>query len=157
MQIQGRIYVVPRPPILCINIWHRLWESIQKVMSVFFHFFTSTVNLQKPKNQTPAQYAGLNLTVQEHNLLTVEEHNLLSIAYKNVIGSLRTAWGIISLIEQKEEGCRNEEHVAFIKQYKSKVETKLSAICTKILELLQSHLVLSATNGESKVFYLNYL
>ncbi|XP_048425247.1 14-3-3-like protein GF14 kappa [Pyrus x bretschneideri] len=85
--------------------------------------------------------------------LTVEEHNLLSVAYKNVIGSLRAAWRIISSIEQKEESRRNEEHVALVKQYRSKVETELSAICAGILELLQSHLVPSATTGESKVFY----
>ncbi|RXH81073.1 hypothetical protein DVH24_004987 [Malus domestica] len=55
IEIHGRIYVVPRPLVLCINIWRRLWESIRKVVSVLFHFFTSAVNLQKPKNQTPAQ------------------------------------------------------------------------------------------------------
>ncbi|KAM2624600.1 hypothetical protein TB1_031556 [Malus domestica] len=51
--------------------------------------------------------------VEEDNLLTVEEHNLLSDAYKNVISSLRAAWRIILLIEQKEEGRRNEKYVAF--------------------------------------------
>ncbi|KAM0986150.1 hypothetical protein ACFX13_013617 [Malus domestica] len=32
MQIHGRIYVVPRPPVLCINIWRRLWETTRKAM-----------------------------------------------------------------------------------------------------------------------------
>ncbi|BFG35567.1 14-3-3-like protein GF14 kappa [Prunus yedoensis var. nudiflora] len=86
--------------------------------------------------------------------LTVEERNLLSVAYKNVIGSLRAAWRIVSSIEQKEEGRRNEEHVALVKQYRSKVETELSAICAGILQLLEKHLVPSASTGESKVFYL---
>ncbi|KAL6222853.1 hypothetical protein ACLB2K_006243 [Fragaria x ananassa] len=86
--------------------------------------------------------------------LTVEERNLLSVAYKNVIGSLRAAWRIVSSIEQKEEGRRNEDHVALVKQYRSKVETELTAICAGILDLLQSHLVPSATTSESKVFYL---
>ncbi|KAM1601404.1 hypothetical protein ACFXTN_023731 [Malus domestica] len=34
------------PQVLCINIWRRLWETIRKVVSVLFHFFTSAVNLQ---------------------------------------------------------------------------------------------------------------
>ncbi|BBH05755.1 general regulatory factor 8, partial [Prunus dulcis] len=83
--------------------------------------------------------------------LTVEERNLLSVAYKNVIGSLRAAWRIVSSIEQKEEGRRNEEHVALVKQYRSKVETELSAICAGILELLEKHLVPSASTGDLKM------
>ena len=33
--------------------------------------------------------------------LSVEERNLLSVAYKNVIGSRRASWRVISSIEQK--------------------------------------------------------
>ena len=86
--------------------------------------------------------------------LTVEERNLLSVAYKNVIGSLRAAWRIVSSIEQKEEGRKNEEHVALVKDYRSKVENELSDICASILSLLDSNLVPSAATSESKVFYL---
>ncbi|KAE7999983.1 hypothetical protein FH972_004355 [Carpinus fangiana] len=86
--------------------------------------------------------------------LNVEERNLLSVAYKNVIGSLRAAWRIVSSIEQKEEGRKNEEHVALVKEYRSKVESELSSVCAGILKLLDSHLVPSALSGESKVFYL---
>ncbi|KAJ1424801.1 14-3-3 protein, conserved site [Sesbania bispinosa] len=58
--------------------------------------------------------------------LTVEERNLLSVAYKNVIGSLRAAWRIVSSIEQKEEGRKNDDHVSLVKDYRSKVESELS-------------------------------
>jgi 14-3-3 protein epsilon len=35
--------------------------------------------------------------------LTVEERNLLSVAYKNVIGSRRASWRVVTSIEQKGE------------------------------------------------------
>ncbi|PIN15381.1 Multifunctional chaperone (14-3-3 family) [Handroanthus impetiginosus] len=86
--------------------------------------------------------------------LTVEERNLLSVAYKNVIGSLRAAWRIVSSIEQKEEGRKNDEHVALVKDYRSKVEAELSQVCAGILKLLSDTLIPSAASSESKVFYL---
>lgn len=86
--------------------------------------------------------------------LTVEERNLLSVAYKNVIGSLRAAWRIVSSIEQKEEGRKNDDHVVLVKEYRSKVETELAEVCGSILSLLDSNLIPSASTSESKVFYL---
>ncbi|CAI9780911.1 unnamed protein product [Fraxinus pennsylvanica] len=86
--------------------------------------------------------------------LTVEERNLLSVAYKNVIGSLRAAWRIVSSIEQKEESRKNDDHVALVKDYRSKIETELSEICAGILKILNDYLIPSAVSSESKVFYL---
>ncbi|CAA2965383.1 14-3-3 protein 1 [Olea europaea var. sylvestris] len=86
--------------------------------------------------------------------LTVEERNLLSVAYKNVIGSLRAAWRIVSSIEQKEEGRKNDDHVALVKDYRSKVESELSDVCAGILKILNDYLIPSAASSESKVFYL---
>jgi len=86
--------------------------------------------------------------------LSVEERNLLSVAYKNVIGARRASWRIISSIEQKEETKGNEEHVNRIKKYRQVVEKELSDICHSILQLLDEHLIPTASSGESKVFYL---
>ncbi|KAL7094478.1 hypothetical protein ACP275_11G105800 [Erythranthe tilingii] len=86
--------------------------------------------------------------------LSIEERNLLSVAYKNVIGSLRAAWRIVSSIEQKEEGRKNDDHVALVKDYRSKVETELTQLCARILKLIGDYLIPSAVSGESKVFYL---
>ncbi|KAG2389672.1 14-3-3-like protein [Vigna angularis] len=90
----------------------------------------------------------------ENEELSVEERNLLSVAYKNVIGARRASWRIISSIEQKEESRGNEDHVAVIRDYRSKIESELSNICDGILKLLDSRLVPSAASGDSKVFYL---
>ncbi|XBW36198.1 hypothetical protein QEN19_001778 [Hanseniaspora menglaensis] len=110
-------------------------------------------------------------TTSEGKELTVEERNLLSVAYKNVIGARRASWRIVSSIEQKEEqkleqflqqqkdldnsSSNNEDkqQVALISEYRSKIETELAKICDDILDVLDSHLIPSASTGESKVFY----
>ncbi|GAB4847229.1 14-3-3 protein 1 [Ancistrocladus abbreviatus] len=86
--------------------------------------------------------------------LSVEERNLLSVAYKNLIGSLRAAWRIVSSIEQKEEGRKNEENVVLVRDYRSLIESELSGVCASILNLLDSYLLPSAATSEAKVFYL---
>jgi len=85
--------------------------------------------------------------------LTVEERNLLSVAYKNVIGAQRSAWRIISSIEQKEESKGHSDKLEMTKQYRSKIETELKAICQDVLDVLDKHLIPAASSGESKVFY----
>ncbi|XP_060185843.1 14-3-3-like protein E [Lycium barbarum] len=85
---------------------------------------------------------------------TVEERDLLSVAYKNVIGAGRASWRIISSIEQKEESRGSKDHFNSIKEYRAKIEAEISKICDGILNLLESHLVPSASTAESKVIYL---
>jgi len=85
--------------------------------------------------------------------LTVEERNLLSVAFKNVIGARRASWRIISSIEQKEENKGNEKHVTRIRDYRARVDKELTEICNDILQVLDKHLIPTATSGESKVFY----
>jgi len=85
--------------------------------------------------------------------LSVEERNLLSVAYKNVIGSRRASWRIVSSIEQKEETKGNDKHVSKIRDYRRVIEGELSRICKDILQVLDEHLVPHAATGESKVFY----
>ncbi|XP_020575444.1 14-3-3-like protein F [Phalaenopsis equestris] len=85
--------------------------------------------------------------------LSIEERNLLSVAYKNVVGARRASWRIVSSIEQKEEGRGASDRAAAARDYRSKIEAELSSICTGILRLLESRLVSSVSNAESKVFY----
>ncbi|KAM1011679.1 hypothetical protein ACFX13_047767 [Malus domestica] len=85
--------------------------------------------------------------------LTVEERNLLSVGYKNVVGARRASWRILSSIEQKEEAKGNEIHVKQLKEYRRKVESELSTICSDIMAVIDEHLIPSATVGESTVFY----
>ncbi|KAL9060342.1 MAG: hypothetical protein Q9162_000746 [Coniocarpon cinnabarinum] len=85
--------------------------------------------------------------------LTVDERNLLSVAYKNVVGTRRASWRIISSIEQKEEAKGSDKHVGTIREYRTKIEKELEKVCEDVLDVLSDSLIPKAESGESKVFY----
>ena len=76
--------------------------------------------------------------------LSVEERNLLSVAYKNVIGSRRASWRVISSIEQKSDS----EKTALITNYKKKIETELETICEDILNIIENTLIPNSVGDE---------
>merc|ERR1712146_683142 len=81
--------------------------------------------------------------------LTVEERNLLSVAYKNVIGSRRASWRVISSIEQKGE----QDRLQLIRSYKTKIENELEEICREILSIIEGELIPNSSSEEGQVFY----
>jgi 14-3-3 protein epsilon len=83
--------------------------------------------------------------------LDVEERNLLSVAYKNVAGTRRAAWRVLStLIEGREAEWELQELV----RYKQDVGKELSILCGDVTTLLNGTLIPSATKPSEKVFYL---
>jgi len=100
--------------------------------------------------------SGIELTNEERNLLSADFLALqlanILVAYKNVVGSRRSSWRVISSIEAKcEEGDKKK---AYALEYRNKVEKELQDICNVVLGLLDKHLIPKSTSGESKVFYL---
>ncbi len=91
----------------------------------------------------------MKAVAQKPQELTVEERNLLSVAYKNVIGSRRASWRVISSIEQK---CESDK-LSLIQSYKRKIETELEDICSEILEIIKNDLIPHTESEEGKVFY----
>jgi 14-3-3 protein epsilon len=81
--------------------------------------------------------------------LSIEERNLLSVAYKNVIGSRRASWRVISSIEAKGEG----DKLSLITGYKRKIEDELETICADILRIIKDFLIPNSASDEGKVFY----
>ena len=75
------------------------------------------------------------------------------MAYKNVVGTRRASWRIISSIEQKEEQKGSDKHVGTIRDYRQKIETELEKVCQDVLDVLDQSLIPKAESGESKVFY----
>lgn len=90
---------------------------------------------------------------QQPQELTVEERNLLSVAYKNVIGSRRASWRVISSIEQKGVAEGDTDKLNLIQSYKKKIESELEDICSDILEIIKNELIPNSDSEEGKVFY----
>ena len=82
--------------------------------------------------------------------LTVEERNLLSVAYKNVIGSRRASWRVVSSIEGKGDSEKKQNQIV---DYRKVIETELEDICEEILIIIKDFLIPNSNNEESKVFY----
>ncbi len=59
--------------------------------------------------------------------LPTEYRNLLSVAYKNVVGSHRSAWRIISSEMSKNGDTEN------IKEYMATVKKDLQTVCNEVL------------------------
>jgi len=61
--------------------------------------------------------------------LTLEERNILSVAFKNVVGTRRAAWRVLSSIEKKENNKGNANNVEKVKHYKTLIEEELTKVC----------------------------
>lgn len=81
--------------------------------------------------------ACMKLVTEAGSELSNEERNLLSVAYKNVVGARRSAWRVISSIEQKTEG--NDKKLQMVKEYREKVESELRDICNDVLVSMHVH------------------
>uniref|UniRef100_A0A7S1QLY9 14-3-3 domain-containing protein n=1 Tax=Neobodo designis TaxID=312471 RepID=A0A7S1QLY9_NEODS len=92
--------------------------------------------------------------VKQNAELSQDERNLLSVAYKNVIGSRRSAWRIVTSIEARENEKGSSDNLAIIGTLRKQFEAELGAVCEDLLNLLDTYLIPSAPGGESKVFYL---
>ena len=71
----------------------------------------------------------MKLVTEGGTELSNEERNLLSVAYKNVVGTKRSSWRVISSIEQKSDA----EKQKMAKEYREKIEEELSKICKEVL------------------------
>jgi len=90
--------------------------------------------------------------------LSDEQRNLLSVAFKNVVGARRSAWRIISSIEQKAADKGESVQSQLAQDYRKKIEVELDDRCHDVLKLIRSHLLETAGDTENpveaKVFYL---
>ena len=73
---------------------------------------------------------------EKNQILTDEQRNLLSVAFKNVVGARRSAWRIISSMEQRciEKGEENQAELA--KKYREEIEKELEVRTYHCISLL---------------------
>ena len=86
--------------------------------------------------------------------LNSDERNLLSIAYKNSLTSRRTALRTVIAYETKEKKKDNSPFLAYIQEYRKKIEDEITKMCNNVLATIDSHLLKRAEDAEAKVFYL---
>ena len=85
--------------------------------------------------------------------LSSDERNLLSIAYKNTITLRRTAIRTLSAYEAKERKKEDSAYLAYIVEYKKRVEDELEKLCDKIIKSIDQFLLPKSADAESGVFY----
>ena len=85
--------------------------------------------------------------------LSTEERNILAVAFKNVVGTRRAAWRVLSSIQKKENIKGNAENVQKVKTYKSTIENELTGKCQEILDLVEDNLLPNSNSDEAKVFF----
>ena len=90
--------------------------------------------------------------------LSIEERNLLSVGYKNLIGTRRASWRVVTAIEskEKEQGEPSSVKMQVTDKYRAKIEKELTDICDDVLSLLKDTLIPLVNDDkdiEAKVFY----
>ena len=83
--------------------------------------------------------------------LSIEERNLLSVGFKNLVSSKRTALRTISAIEQNPKYSKYSEPMG---QYKKKIEDELYNNCEDIINTVNTDIMKSATEAETKSFFM---
>ncbi|XP_020790096.1 14-3-3 protein zeta-like [Boleophthalmus pectinirostris] len=94
------------------------------------------------------------VTQEAKEPLTVEERNLLSVAFKNVVGSRRSGWRMLTSQEKKYSENGDTKNAELAKTYREEIEKELNDICTEVVELLEKFLIPQSSKDEGKVFYL---
>ena len=85
---------------------------------------------------------------------TTEERNLLSVGFKNLIGGKRTALRTIAAIEQNPKYSKYSDALT---KYKRRIEDELFDQCILIVNLVKDKCLKSATNSESRAFFLKMI
>ena len=96
---------------------------------------------------------GFVTALAKQKTLSVEERNLLSVAFKNVVGSKRASWRILSGIEAKEREIGDPARADRVGGLRGVVEEELAGVCTALLDLIDGTLLPKDATPEGIAFY----
>ena len=91
--------------------------------------------------------------VDEGGELNADERNLLSVAYKNIVGARRNGLRMVTAIIDHEEGRGNTQRVEELNKYRNVILDELKKYCNQLIDKVDSKLLPSAKDAESRVFY----
>jgi len=96
----------------------------------------------------------VNIKCDADKTLTVEERNLLSVAYKNVVGTKRQSWRMLT------QGNFDQLPKEQLNDYRGTIEAELNKVCNEVIQLLKATTDVvkkkeeTDSNQEDLVFYL---
>ncbi len=115
------------------------------------NIFLARVAEQAERFEDMVDFLALVLDVKGGEVSS-DERNLLSVAFKNLISSKRAACRTIAAIEQNP---KYTKYTQALSSYKSNIESKLTADCQKIIDMIQNKVLSKPLNGgESKAFFI---
>ncbi len=74
----------------------------------------------------------MKAATESDSTLNNEMRNLLSVAYKNVVGSRRSSWRVISSMEHKASA-EDSVKLKMIQEYRETIENELKSICKEVI------------------------
>jgi 14-3-3 protein epsilon len=119
-------------------------------MSVEENIFLARVAEQAERFEDMVDFLALVLDAKGADV-TSDERNLLSVAFKNLISSKRAACRTIAAIEQNPKYGKYQDALA---TYKQSIETKLTADCQRVVDMIKAKVLAKSCDGESKAFFI---
>lgn len=118
--------------------------------SVEENIFLARVAEQAERFEDMVDFLGLVLDNKGADVSS-DERNLLSVAFKNLISSKRAACRTIAAIEQNP---KYSKYIDALAHYKSGIESKLIMDCQRVIDMINSKVLVKNCAEEAKAFFV---
>lgn len=120
--------------------------------------FEATLSERSERYEAMVAYMkdAIKISHESKLLLDQKAHNLFSIAYKNLAGSRRASWRVLSAEKTKYKGKEDGKH-EIVERHLGKVEGELREICNEAINIINEYILTKddiKNNKESNIFFL---